>query len=168
MSSQTSDARGHHWLRMSSSLEPASEELAWRARNAGHQCRQRRIARRLVPELAWLEKRELLSTFNVTSTADDGSAGTLRQVISEANAATSASTIDFQLGGTPATITLTQEQLELSNTGTAITIDGPGAGLLNICDNDASRVLLVDNRVTAVLSGLTITGGTINTAGSGV
>jgi hypothetical protein len=59
----------------------------------------------------------------------------------------------------PATITLTQGQLELSNTGTAITIDGPGAGLLSISGNNANRVLLVDNGVTAVPSGLTITGG---------
>jgi hypothetical protein len=105
------------------------------------------------------EKRELLTTFNVASTADDGSAGTLREVIAAANAASSPSTIDFQLASTPATITLTQGQLELSNTSAAITIDGLGAGLLSFSGNNASRVLLVDNGVTAVLSGLTITGG---------
>jgi hypothetical protein len=109
--------------------------------------------------LLWLEKRELLATLSVTSTADDGSAGALRQVIAEANAVSTPSSIDFQLGSMPATITLTQGQLELSNTGAPITIDGPGAGLPSISGNNANRVLLVDNGVTAVLSGLTITGG---------
>jgi hypothetical protein len=58
--------------------------------------------------LLWLQKRQLLTTFDVTSAVDDGSGGTLCQVIAEANAASSPSTIDFQLGSTPATITLTQ------------------------------------------------------------
>ena len=72
----------------------------------------------------WLENRRLLTTFDVTNTADDESAGSLRAAIEQANAATSASTIDFQLGATPATITLTQGQLELTNTTAAITIEG--------------------------------------------
>jgi hypothetical protein len=96
---------------------------------------------------------------NVTSTADNASAGALRQVIAEATAASSPRTIDVQLGSMPATITLTQGQLEPSNTGAAITIDGSGAGLLSISGNNANWVLLVDNGVTAMRSGLTITGG---------
>jgi parallel beta-helix repeat protein len=151
---------------MSLWLEALPEAMAWRARNAGCD----RTRRRLVPELARLEKRELLSTFDVTSTADDGSAGTLRQAIAEANAATSPSTIDFQLGSTPATITLTQGQLSLSNTSAAITIDGPGADLLSISGNHLSTVMAVYSGVTASLSGLTITGGapSNNTQGAGL
>jgi hypothetical protein len=135
--------------------EALPEGMVWRARNAGCD----RTRRRLVPELARLEKRELLSTFDVTSTADDGSAGTLRQAIAEANAATSPSTIDFQLPSMPATITLTRGQLSLSNKSAAITIDGPGADLLSISGNHLSTVMAVYSGVTALLSGLTITGG---------
>ena len=155
MSSRASKSRGDRRSGMSMWLEALPEGMAWRARSAGRE----RTRRRLVPELARLERRELLSTFDVTSTADDGSAGTLRQAIAEANAATSPSTIDFQLASTPATITLTQGQLSLNNTNAAITIDGPGADLLSISGNHLSTVMAVYSGVTASLSGLTITGG---------
>ena len=166
MSSRASKSRGDRRSGMSLWFEALPEGMAWRARNAGRE----RTRRRLVPELARLEKRELLSTFDVTSTADDGSAGTLRQAIAEANAATSPSTIDFQLASTPATITLTQGQLSLSNTSAAITIDGPGADLLSISGNHLSTVMAVYSGVTASLSGLTITGGapSNNTEGGGL
>ena len=69
-----------------------------------------------------LEDRRLLSTFTVTSTADDGSTGTLRWAVAQANSDTSPSTIDIELGTAPATITLSQGQLELSNTAQSVTI----------------------------------------------
>ena len=76
-----------------------------------------------------MEDRHLLSAFNVTSTADDGSSGTLRWAVAQANAATSSSTIELELGTSPATITLTQGQLELSNIAYPTAIyDGPGQG----------------------------------------
>jgi parallel beta-helix repeat protein len=106
-----------------------------------------------------LEDRCLLATFTVNSTADDGNTGTLRWAVAQANAATSPSTIAFNLGSAPATITLSHGQLELSNTSEATTIDGPGAKLLSVSGNKASRVFQVDNGVTASLSGLTIMGG---------
>jgi hypothetical protein len=118
---------------------------------------------RLRPMLLPLEDRQLLSTFDVTSTADNGGVGTLRWAVGQANAATTPSTIDFDLGTSPATITLTQGQLDLSNTVAAITIDGPGADLLSISGNKASRVLEVDENVAVSLSGLTITGGSVST-----
>ena len=71
----------------------------------------------------------------------------------------SASTIDFSLGTAPATITLSQGQLELSNPSQSITIDGPGASLVSVSGNNASRAFLVDPTVAASISGLTITGG---------
>jgi hypothetical protein len=125
MSSRASKSRGDRRSGISLWLEALPEGMAWRARNAGCD----RIRRRLVPELARLEKRELLSTFDVTSTADDGSAGTLRQAIAEANAATSPSTIDFQLGSTPATITLT---LGYSYAGDGTYASASATGLLTL------------------------------------
>ena len=60
-------------------------------------------------------------------------------------------TNDFQLTSTPATITLTQGQLELSNTIAAITIEGLGADLMSISGDDASQVE-VDKGVTVACS----------------
>ncbi len=121
---------------------------------------RRRSARRIRrPILESLEARQLLATFTVMSTADDGGSGTLRYAIGEANAASTPSTIDFKLGTSPATITLTQGQLEVDNYFYGITIDGPGASMLTISGNDASRVFEVGFGTDASISGLTITGG---------
>src|SRR5262245_10275958 len=60
---------------------------------------------RLAPAVLYLEDRRLLSTFHVNSTADDGSAGTFRWAIGQADVAITPSTIDFNLGNTPQTIT---------------------------------------------------------------
>ena len=122
----------------------------------------RRQRWRLQPTLLALEARALLSTFQVTNNAVDdvNTTGTLRWAIAQANAATSPSDIEFELGSTPATITLSQGQLDLSNTSDATTIyDGPGEGAVTVSGNNASRVLQVDANVTASISGLTITGG---------
>jgi hypothetical protein len=115
-----------------------------------------------------LEDRRLLATFPVTSTADDGSVGTLRWAVQQADVATTPSTIDFTLGNAPATITLTQGALELSNTVSATTITGPGANLLTIHETRAGSVFQVDRMVAASLSGLTITGGSAGDHGGGV
>jgi hypothetical protein len=114
-----------------------------------------------------LEGRQLLATFPVTSTADDGSTGTLRWAVAQADVATSPSTIAFSLGGGAHTITLSGAQLDLGNNSASITIDGPGAGLLSISGNEASRVFQVDGGVTASISGLTISGGSAGPFGSG-
>jgi hypothetical protein len=128
---------------------------------------QKRRYLRLRPMPLTLEDRWLLSTFTVTSTADDGGTGTLRWAVGQANAATSPSTIDFQLGSAPATIALMEKELELSNTSSAITIDGPGADLLSISGSEAGRVFRVDKDVTATISGLTIADGLANSSASG-
>src|SRR5579884_876369 len=65
--------------------------------------RRKVIARRQAsrPRLEALEDRWLLSPYLVTSTADDGSAGTLRDAINQANMAGSTITeIDFNIAGT--------------------------------------------------------------------
>ncbi len=124
---------------------------------------------RLRPELLALEDRRLLSVFAVTSAADDGSNGTLRSAVEQANAATSPSQIEFELGTSPATIALSQGQLELSNTAQATTIyDGPGQGPVTVSGGGASRVFRVNAGVTASITGLTITGGSTTGNGGGL
>ncbi len=108
------------------------------------------------------------ATFVVTNPADSGASGTLRWAVEQADAATTPSTINFNLGSTPQTITLTQGQLELSNTAYSITIDGPGETQLDISGNDASRVFQVDSGVTANLSNLTISDGSTAEDGGGL
>jgi predicted outer membrane repeat protein len=115
-----------------------------------------------------LEDRRLLATFHVTRTVDDRNVGTLRWAVQQANLATSPSTIDFELGQPPSTIGLLLGSLELSNIAEPTMIDGPGASLLTIDGNKADRVFTIDPRVTASLSGLTITGGATIDQGGGV
>ena len=115
--------------------------------------------RRLRPSVLALEGRTLLSTFTVGSTADDGSTGTLRWAIGQANSDQGADTIAFtSLFNTPQTISLTGGPLGL--TGTAMTtITGPGANLLTVSGKfQASRVFDVPGG-SAAISGLSITGG---------
>jgi parallel beta-helix repeat protein len=100
----------------------------------------------------------------VTSTADDGSAGTLRSIIAEADA-TSGETITFSsLFDSPQTITLDGEALELSS---GVTINGPPDGV-TISGNYLSGVFKVDTNVTATLTGLTITDGVSAKNGGGL
>ena len=116
--------------------------------------------RRLRPTvLAAREGRTPLSNFTVNSTADDGSAGTLRWAIGQANANSEADTIVFSsLFNTPQTIKLTGGYNPLTlDDATATTITGPGADLLTISGGGASKVFSLSGSVD--LSGLTITGG---------
>ena len=108
------------------------------------------------------------ATFVVNNPADSGVTGTLRWAVEQADSAASASTIDFNLGSSPQTISLTQGQLTLSNTAYSITIDGPGESKLSISGADATRVFQIDAGVTATISGLTITGGSAAGEGGGV
>ena len=74
-----------------------------------------------------------------------------------------ANTIDFDstVFNTPQTITLTGGQLELSNTSGTETITGPAAGV-TVSGGGLSRVFQVDANVTASISGLTITEGSVS------
>jgi hypothetical protein len=106
-----------------------------------------------------LEGRALPSTFTVESTADGGSAGTLRWAIDQANAGGEADTIVFSnLFNTPQTITLTKGPLILTDTATT-TITGPGANALTVNGGGSSGVFEIRGG-SAALSGLTISGGT--------
>src|SRR5262249_31412301 len=110
-----------------------------------------------------------LSTFVVNSTADDGTSGTLRWAVAQANQHGSPSSIEFQLINQSGTIVLTQGQLELTNTLEPVSIyDGPGYEPVTISGNHFSRVFQVDQGVTASFSGLTITAGSSGGSGGGV
>ena len=100
-------------------------------------------------------------TFTVTSTLDNGSIGTLRWAVGQANSAGGAETIAFDQKAfkTPQTITLAGTQLRVVRHGTGTeTITSPKAGV-TVSGGGLSRVFQVNGGVTATLSGLTITGG---------
>ena len=114
--------------------------------------------RRRTVYIEGLEPRVFLSTYTVTSLADDGSAGTLRWAVQQANANPGPDTINFT-AGLSGTITLTSGQLEISDQTGTTTIIGPDGRVLSISGNGASRVFQIDGAVTADLSGLSITNG---------
>jgi fibronectin-binding autotransporter adhesin len=127
--------------------------------------RRRRLQQR--PTLMELGKRTLLSNFMVASTADDGSANTLRWAINQANESSQADTIAFSdLFDAPQTITLTLGPLTLTSSATT-TITGPGANLLTVSGAGKSRVFDVDG-ATVVISGLTVSGGGSADKGGGL
>ena len=137
------------------------ERFAFASRAVHHHRRRRR------PVLEVLEGRALLATFTVNSLGDAGigsnDSGDLRYCINQANADDQANTIVFDstVFSTPQTITLTGGQLELKDTGGTQTITGPAAGV-TISGGGNSRVFQVDGGVTASISGLTISGGSIS------
>jgi hypothetical protein len=90
------------------------------------------------------------ATITVTNTNDSG-AGSLRKAIADA---ASSDMINFGITGT---ITLTSDQLVIDK---GLTIQGPGANLLSISGNNASRVFFINGGVTATLDGMTIRDGT--------
>lgn len=121
-----------------------------------------------------------LATFSVTNNSDSG-VGSLRQAILDANAAAGADTINFtgtMADTTPDIITLTTGQLLISDD---LTITGPGANLLTISGNNASRVFVIQKVVnnalvsaTVNIAGVTIDKGlagsssTVTGAGAGI
>ncbi len=106
-----------------------------------------------------LEVRMLLSAISVTNTLDDGSEGSLRWAIDQANSNQGPETISFDptFFAIPQTITLTAGHLNL-NSAAGIIINGPAAGV-SISGNNASAVFDVGIHTTATLTGLTITNG---------
>ena len=112
------------------------------------------------PRIERLESRLCLSSYVVSSLLDDGTAGTLRWAVAQVNANTigSPDTIGFDpsLSGT---ITLTSGQLELGNNAPQnVTLQGPGGGQVTISGGGSSRILQIDSRVVAQISGLTMSG----------
>lgn len=79
-------------------------------------------------------------TFTVTNTSDAG-AGSLRQAVAGANSNAGPDTIVFA-PGVVGKITLTTGQITITG---SLTITGPGAKLLTISGNNASRVFNIDD-----------------------
>ncbi len=103
-----------------------------------------------------LEPRQLLATYMVTN-ANDSGAGSLRQAISSANAVPDADTIEFDSALNGQAITLGGTALSITS---PLSINGPGADLLTISANFASRVFSITAPGMPVsISGLTITQG---------
>jgi hypothetical protein len=120
-------------------------------------------ARRLWSRHLWLERledRTLPSTLTVTNALDDGSAGSLRSAITQANTDVAngiSDTIIFNPSLAGATIVLTQGQLELTGGGGPLTINGNNQ--VTISGNNASRIFQVDSGAQVNLSNLFITRG---------
>jgi hypothetical protein len=95
----------------------------------------------------------------LVSNNNDTGPGSLRQAIVDNNAAAGGNNILFSNIVT-GTITLTSGQLVISKN---LTIVGPGANVLAVSGNYASRVFHVtSNAVTVNISGLTITNGAVS------
>ncbi len=99
----------------------------------------------------------------VTTTADDGSAGSLRVVVANT---TNTDLISFAPNLSGQTILLTNGQIEVSNN---VTIDASALpGGIRINGNHQARIFLVDGGTAVVLDSLTITNGySINDPSSG-
>lgn len=96
------------------------------------------------------------NTLTVTNTNDSG-AGSLRDAIANANPG---DTIVFSLT-LPATVTLSSE-LDITQT---LTISGPGASLLTVSGNNATRVISVTSGTQLNLSGISISNGYVTESG---
>ena len=109
-----------------------------------------------------LEDRRLLAPFTVTSAADDGSTGTLRWAITQANGSPGVNTISFDptVFATPQTITLTRGVLDPAQHDRDADDHRPGSGRTPTGGGRQKTGFLdVHSRVTASISGLTVTGG---------
>jgi len=104
-----------------------------------------------------LEDRLAPATFSVLNLADSGP-GSLRQAIVQSDSTPGPNKIDFA-PGLSGTITLTSGQLTIANND--VKLVGPGADVIAVSGNNASRVFEVD-AVQAAISGLTITSGRVS------
>lgn len=112
----------------------------------------------------------LAATFTVTNTNDSG-AGSLRQAILDANAASGADTIVFDPSfNVPRTITMASDEMLISSLGGDLTINGPGMNLLTVSGNDQFRVFQInsaDAAINVAINNLTITRARLTSAGQG-
>ncbi len=93
------------------------------------------------------------ATFTVTN-LNDSDPGSLRQAIFDANTAAGDDIIVFQ-SGLIGTITLTSGEIVISDN---LTINGPGANILEVSGNHTSRVFFIRS-ATVVINGLKIKNG---------
>jgi hypothetical protein len=110
------------------------------------------------------------STFTVNTAGDPGPGGTvsLRQAVASANAS-SGNKVQFDASLVGSTITLASGEVFINQ---PMDIIGPGAGLLTISGNDASRIFRLKDCPGGVLpvsiSGLTLTHGHTDGAGGAI
>lgn len=128
--------------------------------------RPNRRAHRVSLAFDKLEDRCVPATFTVNNTRDDGSAGSLRWAVGQANAFMGDDEIVFDnaVFGTPQTIALAGTQLELHDEFGKTTVTGPSVGV-TVDAGGASRVLLMPLDSWAVISNLTFRGGHAATGG---
>src|SRR5947207_2773797 len=107
-----------------------------------------------------LEDRTVPSQFVVTTSTDSG-AGSLRQAILDANAASGADTITFS--GVSGTLTIATDLPAITGTD-QLTITGPGQSALRVSGGSANRVFDIAAGAAATIADLTIGDGN---AGSG-
>jgi len=98
------------------------------------------------------------ATQTVTNCNDSG-AGSLRQAVIDVVAR---GTVDFSSSLGCPTITLTSGRINITKD---LTITGPGAANLAVSGNKASQVFFVEQKVSAKITGLTITNGLANGSG---
>ena len=107
-----------------------------------------------------------MATFSVTSTADNGAAGTLRWAVDQANTSAGADTIAFAPAVSGGTIVLSGGQLIL--TDAALTsIDGGAAGV-TLDGNHANRIFKVNLGSDVALSRLTFKNGVDTSDGGAI
>jgi CSLREA domain-containing protein len=126
-----------------------------------------------LPDIGAYERKVITVTVNKVLDTNDGvcdSDCSLREAIgtafSQSNANPDQAVIfdpSFSLG--QQTIVLTNGQLNIANPGT-ISIFGPGANLLTVSGNDATRVFMINSGSSALIRDLTVSGGN-DTAASG-
>ncbi|MGA8025718.1 MAG: hypothetical protein WB992_01135, partial [Bryobacteraceae bacterium] len=112
----------------------------------------------LAPASAWATCAP--QAYLVTSTADDGSSGTLRWAVGQANACPG-SEIDFSLSS-QATITLSTANSDPEIVISAsMTINGPGASNLTISGGGSTRIFFINpgSGVTVNIDNLTLANG---------
>ncbi len=135
-------------------------------------CPIRKVSLRARPALEALEERVVPATFTVNSLSDNGSAGTLRYAINQANFNGQANIINFDSNvfSSHKTITLGGSVLMLTNIVGTQTITGPAAGV-TISGGNQSGVFEfkgLGGSVVATVSGVTISGGNTSYNGGGV
>ncbi|HEX8287179.1 MAG TPA: carboxypeptidase-like regulatory domain-containing protein [Pyrinomonadaceae bacterium] len=96
------------------------------------------------------------ATFTVSTTADSG-AGSLRQAVNDANAASSDDLILFDSELNGQAIVLANE-IQVNNNGT-LTISGNGANVLTINGGAGTNRIFYSNAASVIITGMTLTGG---------
>ncbi|NJM13553.1 MAG: DUF4214 domain-containing protein [Synechococcaceae cyanobacterium SM1_2_3] len=101
------------------------------------------------------------ATYTVTNLNDSG-AGSLRQAVLDANANADADTIVFSPTVT-GIIKLTSGELPITH---AVTITGPGASVLKVSGNNASRIFNIASGASVDIEGLTLQEGSADNGGA--